>query len=95
MPLSSDELRRLLLSPPTRDIAAVLKEWRVHQGFSQVEAAVHLGVPVRTLQGWEVGRPMPYPSLLQQPVASPRAPTATSASFSPSFRESSPRSSIS
>ncbi|MET3905877.1 hypothetical protein ABID59_000198 [Bradyrhizobium sp. S3.3.6] len=68
MSISTEELRRLLLSPPTRDIAAVLKEWRAHHGFSQADAAVRLGIPVRTLQGWEAGRPMPYPSLLQQPI---------------------------
>jgi hypothetical protein len=27
-----------------------------------------LGVSLRTLQGWEAGRPMPYPTLLQRPV---------------------------
>lgn len=68
MPVSTEEVRRLLLSQPPREIAAVLKEWRADQRFSQAEAAVHLGVPVRTLQGWEAGRPLPYPSLLQRPV---------------------------
>jgi hypothetical protein len=50
MPVSTEEVRRLLLSQPPREIAAVLKEWRADQRFSQAEAAVHLGVPVRTLQ---------------------------------------------
>lgn len=46
----------------------MLKEWRAHHRFSQAEAAINLGVPLRTLQGWEAGRPMAYPALLQQPV---------------------------
>jgi transcriptional regulator with XRE-family HTH domain len=52
----------------TPDIATALKEWRSHCGYSQAEAAIHLGVSLRTLQGWEAGRPMPYPALLQRPV---------------------------
>jgi DNA-binding XRE family transcriptional regulator len=68
MAISTEELRALLNRPLTADIASALKEWRAHYGFSQAEAAIHLGVSLRTLQGWEVGRPMPYPSLLQRPV---------------------------
>jgi transcriptional regulator with XRE-family HTH domain len=48
-----------------------LKEWRARTGYSQVEAAIRLGVPVRTLQGWELGRPMPYPALLQKAISLP------------------------
>jgi hypothetical protein len=59
-----EKLRELLSRPPTDDTAKLLKEWRAQAGYSQSEAAIRLGVPVRTLQGWELGRPMPYPSLL-------------------------------
>jgi transcriptional regulator with XRE-family HTH domain len=68
MPVSTEELRALLSRPLTGDVAPALKEWRAHCGFSQAEAAIHLGVSLRTLQGWEAGRPMPYPTLLQRTV---------------------------
>jgi DNA-binding transcriptional regulator YiaG len=61
-----DALRRLLAQPPTTDTANALKSWRERERLSQTEAAIRLGVAVRTLQGWELGRPMPYPSLLEK-----------------------------
>jgi transcriptional regulator with XRE-family HTH domain len=83
-----DDLRRPLPSGPTRNVAASLKQWRADQGFTQTEAAAHLGVSVRTLQGWEAGRPMPYPSLLRQPVnIAVRAPGSASLSRSQFSRE--------
>lgn len=51
-----------------------LKEWRARTGYSQLEAAIRLGVPVRTLQGWELGRPMPYPALLHKAMSIPAQP---------------------
>ncbi len=45
--------------------ADILKLWRARERLSQAEAAAVLRVSVRTLQGWESGRPMPYPDLLQ------------------------------
>lgn len=45
--------------------ARILKSWRARERLSQAEAAALLRVSVRTLQGWERGRPMPYPDLLQ------------------------------
>jgi len=33
--------------------AAKLQAWRKREGFSQRDAALTLGVPKRTLQGWE------------------------------------------
>jgi transcriptional regulator with XRE-family HTH domain len=60
-----EELRKLLAQPPTDDISRTLKEWRTREGISQTEAAIRLGVSARTLQGWELGRPMPYPQLLR------------------------------
>jgi transcriptional regulator with XRE-family HTH domain len=75
MALSTEELRRLLNRPAGSDIANALKEWRFQLGYSQPEAAIHLGVSLRTLQGWEAGRPMPYPSLLQRPIDITARPT--------------------
>jgi len=43
--------------PATRSIAAELKAWRASLGVSQAEGAELLRAPVRTLQGWEQGRP--------------------------------------
>lgn len=63
---SIEKMRELLMQPPTEDTARALKEWRAHKCLSQTEAAIRLGVPVRTLQGWELGRPMPYPRFLQR-----------------------------
>jgi transcriptional regulator with XRE-family HTH domain len=68
---SVEEVRRLLTQPLSDDTAKVLKRWRAQTGYSQVEAAIRLGVSVRTLQGWELGRPMPYPALLHRAVSVP------------------------
>jgi DNA-binding transcriptional regulator YiaG len=67
--ISVEELRRLLTQPLSDNTRKVLKEWRARMGYSQVEAAIRLGVPVRTLQGWEAGRSMPYPTLLHRAVS--------------------------
>jgi transcriptional regulator with XRE-family HTH domain len=67
--ISIEKARELLAQPPSDDTAKALKEWRAQTGYSQTEAAIRLGVPVRTLQGWELGRPMPYPALLQRAVS--------------------------
>jgi transcriptional regulator with XRE-family HTH domain len=72
--ISIEQLRKLLAQPPTEDTARGLKEWRAQKGLSQTEAAIALGVPVRTLQGWELGRPMPYPLLLQRATNIPIRP---------------------
>lgn len=69
MTISVEEVRRLLTQPLSDSTRTVLKEWRAQTGYSQVEAAISLGVPVRTLQGWELGRRMPYPALLQRAVS--------------------------
>ena len=47
----------------------MLKNWRSQERLSQSEAADRLRVSVRTLQGWELGRPMPYPQLLQTAIS--------------------------
>src|ERR1700674_1435916 len=59
-----NSLRALLTQPPG-DVAPMLKAWRDHRGLSQSEAAERLHVSVRTLQGWESGRPMANPRLLR------------------------------
>lgn len=40
-------------------IAQKLKRWRRVRGLSQSQAAPLLGVPIKTLQNWEVGRRTP------------------------------------
>lgn len=39
--------------------ARTLKEWRADKGFSQRDAADHLGISKRTLENWEQGRATP------------------------------------
>jgi DNA-binding transcriptional regulator YiaG len=61
----TDSVGQLLAQPEANDAARILKAWRRQERLSQAEAAARLGVSVRTLQGWELGRPMPHPNLLQ------------------------------
>jgi DNA-binding transcriptional regulator YiaG len=49
----------------SRNVAKLLTEWRAQARLSQSQAADVLSVSVRTLQGWEAGRSMPYPRLLR------------------------------
>jgi hypothetical protein len=72
--ISIGEVRRFLTQPMSDNTAKVLKDWRAQTGYSQAEAAISLGVPVRTLQGWELGRPMPYPNLLHGAVSAAARP---------------------
>lgn len=46
------------------ELATMLKAWRDKAILSQSRAAIMLGVSPKTYQGWEQGRPMPYPKLL-------------------------------
>lgn len=39
----------------------MLQKWRKQRKLSQSQAAQILGVPVRTLQDWELGRTSPKP----------------------------------
>jgi DNA-binding transcriptional regulator YiaG len=48
-----------------RNVSKLLTDWRAQARLSQSQAADVLGVSVRTLQGWEAGRSMPYPRLLE------------------------------
>jgi transcriptional regulator with XRE-family HTH domain len=66
---SSEMLKRLLTEPPSDDVADMLKAWRETKGLTQAAAANILGVSARTLQGWELARPMAYPRLLQAAIA--------------------------
>lgn len=45
--------------------ANLLKDWRVRRGITQAEASADLGVPVRTLQNWEIARTAPHSALRQ------------------------------
>jgi len=45
-----------------------LKAWRDRKGFTQSEAAKHLGISVRTLQNWEIERNMPRGFGLNAPL---------------------------
>lgn len=42
-----------------KQFTKTLKAWRERKGFTQSEAAKHLGISVRTLQNWEIERNMP------------------------------------
>lgn len=56
---------RNALAAMTPDTAnAMLAAWRREKNLSQSDAAMMLGVSVRTYEGWEQGRPMPYPRIL-------------------------------
>jgi transcriptional regulator with XRE-family HTH domain len=62
---SGTSLATLIAQPPTDDVAPLLRAWREQERLSQSEAAERLCVSVRTLQGWELGRPMANPRLLR------------------------------
>jgi len=68
----SERLNALLTEPPPQYVEEMLKVWREIDGLTQDSAARILGVSIRTLQGWELGRPMPYPRLLQIAIANRR-----------------------
>ncbi len=42
-----------------------LKTWRASLGLTQKAAAEALGISRRTLEGWEAGRPISYPTVLK------------------------------
>ena len=41
------------------EFAAACKAWRKRKGFSQPQAAEHLGITVDSLQNWEIARCRP------------------------------------
>ena len=46
------------------NLAEFIKDWRKRSELSQTKAATLLGMPARTLQGIEQGRPFKYERLL-------------------------------
>lgn len=42
----------------------LLKAYRLRHGWSQAEAGAATGVPTRSWQNWEIGRPLPHARLL-------------------------------
>jgi len=42
-----------------KTFAELVKGYRKRKGLSQSQAAIHLGVPKRTLQNWEIGHREP------------------------------------
>lgn len=49
---------------PSQEVAEMLKAWRAAGNLSQSVAAQMLDVNLRTYEGWEAGRGMPYPRML-------------------------------
>ena len=43
------------------DFAAYSRAWRRRMGLTRAEGAKLLGLPRRSLEGWELGRPPRYP----------------------------------
>lgn len=54
-----------------KPIAQALREWRANRGLSAAAAAEVLGMPVRTLEGIEQGRPFRYEKILRLAIKSP------------------------
>ena len=43
----------------TMTLADEIRDWRLALGWTRKQAAAFLGVPLRTLEGWEQGRRKP------------------------------------
>lgn len=63
-------LTKLLNEPATENVSELIKAWRDFYDLTQTCAADILGVGARTLQGWELGRSMPFPRMLQTAIFS-------------------------
>ncbi len=57
--LSSMRFSRSCVAMDHAKFRKLLKRWREAKGFTQQDAAKHLGVSLRTLQNWEIARNMP------------------------------------
>ncbi|MBU3666793.1 MAG: helix-turn-helix transcriptional regulator [Chthoniobacterales bacterium] len=57
-----------------KKFSKLLKDYRERRGFTQEDAAKHLGVSVRTLQNWEIARNMPRAFGLKALVAALKRP---------------------
>lgn len=55
-----------------------LKEWRKHLGFTQKDAAKHFRVPLRTYQGWELGRRKTHVTLIRMAMRQAKKKEAAS-----------------
>lgn len=54
-----------------KPLAQLLKEWRAARGLSASAAAEFLGLPSRTLEGIEQGRPFRYEKMLRLALNAP------------------------
>ena len=57
--------------PRQKSLAAAVKAWRAARGISAADAAEVLGLPVRTLEGIEQGRPFRYEKMLRWALKAP------------------------
>ena len=57
--------------PRAKPLAAAMKAWRAERGISAAVAAELLGLPKRTLEGIEQGRPFRYEKLLRLALNTP------------------------
>jgi DNA-binding XRE family transcriptional regulator len=54
-----------------KPLAAAVKAWRAERGISAATAADLLGLPQRTLEGIEQGRPFRYEKMLRLAMKAP------------------------
>ena len=57
--LCSQRMGKRVTKKSKREFMDALKAWRSSHGLSQSQAAEHLGVPLKTLQNWEIARTKP------------------------------------
>jgi DNA-binding XRE family transcriptional regulator len=57
--------------PRAKSLAAAVKAWRTERGISAATAADLLGLPQRTLEGIEQGRPFRYEKMLRLAMKAP------------------------
>ena len=57
--------------PRSKPLADVVKAWRASRGISAAAAADWLGLPQRTLEGIEQGRPFRYEKMLRLALKAP------------------------
>ena len=55
----------------TKPLSAEVKAWRAERDLSATAAAERLGLPVRTLEGIEQGRPFRYEKMLRLAMKAP------------------------
>lgn len=61
----------VLLKRKGKSLADTVKAWRSARGLSAVAASDLLGLPVRTLEGIEQGRPFRYEKMLRLALKAP------------------------